>query len=66
MGLSLNNAVRTRLWGTDRESRNQGSNERVRVLSGKARSVSSSEKPSRPGFHKWIFLLSTVTPPKGN
>lgn len=42
MGLSLDNAVRTRLWGTDRESRNQGSNERVRVLSGKARSVSSS------------------------
>jgi enamine deaminase RidA (YjgF/YER057c/UK114 family) len=42
MGLSLDNAVRTRLWGKDRESRNQGSNERVRVLSGKARSVSSS------------------------
>jgi enamine deaminase RidA (YjgF/YER057c/UK114 family) len=42
LGLSLDNTVRTRLWGTDRESRNLGSNERVRVLSGKARSASSS------------------------
>ena len=42
MGLSLDNTVRTRLWGKNRESRDQGSNERVRVLSGKARSVSSS------------------------
>ena len=42
MGLSLENTVRTRLWGKDRESRNLGSNERVRILSGKARSASSS------------------------
>ncbi len=42
MGLSLENTVRTRLWGRDRESRNLGSNERVKVLSGKARSASSS------------------------
>jgi len=42
MGLSLDNTVRTRLWGKDRESRNLGSNERVKVLSGKARSASSS------------------------
>lgn len=42
MGLSLENTVRTRLWGKDRESRNLGSNERVRILSGKARSPSSS------------------------
>jgi enamine deaminase RidA (YjgF/YER057c/UK114 family) len=42
IGLSLDNAVRTRLWGRDRESRNLGSNERVRILSGKARSASSS------------------------
>ena len=42
MGLSLENTVRTRLWGRDRQSRNLGSGERVRVLSGKARSASSS------------------------
>lgn len=42
MGLSLENTARTRLWGKDRESRNLGSNERVRILSGKARSASSS------------------------
>src|SRR5262249_30787295 len=41
-GLSLDNTVRSRLWGRDRESRDQGSNERVKALSGKARSASSS------------------------
>jgi enamine deaminase RidA (YjgF/YER057c/UK114 family) len=41
-GLSLANTVRSRLWGRDRESRDQGSNERVKILSGKARSASSS------------------------
>jgi enamine deaminase RidA (YjgF/YER057c/UK114 family) len=41
-GLSLDNTVRSRLWGRDRESRDQGSNERVKILSGKARSASSS------------------------
>src|SRR5262245_10287722 len=46
--LSLANTVRSRLWGRDRESRDQGSNERVKVLSGKARSASSSYiAPSR-------------------
>jgi len=40
--LSLDNTVRTRLWGRDRESRNLGSDERVKELSGKARSASSS------------------------
>src|SRR4029450_14126615 len=40
--LSLANTVRSRLWGRDRESRDQGSNERVKVLSSKARSASSS------------------------
>jgi hypothetical protein len=34
--LSLANTVRSRLWGRDRESRDQGSNERVKILSGKA------------------------------
>lgn len=42
MGLSFDNTVRSRLWGRDRQSRNLGSNERVRILSGKARSASSS------------------------
>jgi enamine deaminase RidA (YjgF/YER057c/UK114 family) len=41
-GLSLNHTVRSRLWGRDRESRDLGSNERVKALSGKARSASSS------------------------
>ncbi len=41
-GLSLANTVRTRLWGKDREGRDLGSQERVKALSGKARSVSSS------------------------
>ena len=40
--LSLANTVRSRLWGRDRESRDQGSNQRVKALSGKARSASSS------------------------
>ena len=40
--LSLDYTVRSRLWGRDRESRDLGSTERVRTLSGKARSASSS------------------------
>jgi len=42
VGLSLDNTVRTRLWGRDRQSRDHGSTERVKILSGKARSASSS------------------------
>ena len=41
-GLSLDNTVRTRLWGRDRKSRDLGSNVRVKTLSGGARSASSS------------------------
>lgn len=41
-GLSLDHTVRSRLWGRDRGSRDLGSNERVKILSGKARSASSS------------------------
>ena len=41
-GLSLDHTVRSRLWGRDRESRDLGSTERVKTLSGKARSASSS------------------------
>ena len=42
MGLFLGHTVRTRLWGRDRESRDQASAVRFRVLSGQARSASSS------------------------
>ena len=42
VGLSLEHTVRTRLWGRDRPSRDSGSGERVRLLAGGARSVSSS------------------------
>jgi enamine deaminase RidA (YjgF/YER057c/UK114 family) len=41
-GLSLDDTVRSRLWGRDRESRDLGSNERVKTLTGRARSASSS------------------------
>ncbi|MSP41073.1 MAG: hypothetical protein EXR70_21500 [Deltaproteobacteria bacterium] len=41
-GLSLDHTVRSRLWGRDRASRDLGSTERVKALSGKARSASSS------------------------
>src|SRR5215475_5223731 len=40
-GLSLDDTVRTRLWGRDRAARDGGSGERVKILSGKARSASS-------------------------
>ena len=40
--LSLDHVVRTRLWGKDRQSRDLGSQERVAILSGPARSASSS------------------------
>lgn len=42
VGFSLADTVRTRLWARDRESRNAGSEVRVRVLTGPARSSSSS------------------------
>jgi len=42
LGLSLDDTVRTRLWGRDRASRDEGSRERVAALSGGARSASSS------------------------
>lgn len=41
-GLTLADTVRTRLWGSDRQARDEASKERVSVLSGAARSVSSS------------------------
>lgn len=41
-GLSLDDTVRTRLWARDRESRDKASAARLKVLSGPARSSSSS------------------------
>jgi enamine deaminase RidA (YjgF/YER057c/UK114 family) len=41
-GLSLDDTVRTRLWGRDRAARDGGSGARLQVLSGTARSASSS------------------------
>ena len=41
-GFSLDDTVRTRLWGRDRAARDGGSRERMQVLSGTARSASSS------------------------
>jgi len=42
MGLFLDHTVRTRLWGRDRESREQAADVRFRILSGQSRSASSS------------------------
>ena len=42
LGFSLDDAVRTRLWARDRDSRNLGSQARSRRMRGKARSASSS------------------------
>jgi enamine deaminase RidA (YjgF/YER057c/UK114 family) len=42
LGLPLDNTVRSRLWGRDRASRDNGSRERVAALAGAARSASSS------------------------
>jgi len=41
-GLLLDHTVRTRLWGRDRESRDQASAVRSKILSGQSRSASSS------------------------
>lgn len=46
-GLSLDNTARTRLWARDMDCWQTGVQERARILSGKARSVSSSH--IRPG-----------------
>jgi len=40
--LSLDDTVRTRLWGRDRASRDEANQERFKTLTGRARSVSSS------------------------
>lgn len=42
LGYSLDDTVRTRLWGRDRESRDLGSRARAQIMQGKARSASAS------------------------
>jgi enamine deaminase RidA (YjgF/YER057c/UK114 family) len=65
-GLSLENTVRTRLWARDRPSRDQGSAERVKALSGRARSASSSfiapdffASDARVGLELWAMRPRT-------
>jgi enamine deaminase RidA (YjgF/YER057c/UK114 family) len=41
-GLSLENTVRTRLWGRDREARNLGTAARSKILAGSSKASSSS------------------------
>ena len=41
-GLSLENTVRTRLWGRDRDARNLGTAARSKILAGSAKAASSS------------------------
>lgn len=41
-GLSLENTVRTRLWGRDREARGLGTAARSKILTGRAKAASSS------------------------
>jgi len=41
-GLSLENTVRTRLWGRDKEARNLGTATRSKILTGSAKAASSS------------------------
>ena len=41
-GLALENTVRTRLWGRDREARNLGTGARSKILTGNAKAASSS------------------------
>jgi len=50
LGLTLDHTVRTRMWVRDMECWHAGVHERVRILSGPARSVSSSHvRPERLG-----------------
>jgi enamine deaminase RidA (YjgF/YER057c/UK114 family) len=71
LGLNLGNTVRTRLWARDRASRDQGSAERVKALSGAARSASSSfiapdffASDGRVGLELWAMRPSTTNATK--
>lgn len=64
-GLSLEHTVRTRMWVRDMECWHAGVHERARILSGKARSVSSSHvRPDRLGSKARVAVdLVAMFPP---
>ena len=64
-GLTLDHTARTRLWARDFDCWRAGTDERARILSGKARSVSSSHiRPDRLGGRARIAVdLMAMFPP---
>ncbi len=64
-GLTLDHTARTRMWVRDMETWHAGVHERVRILSGQARSVSSSHvRPERLGPAARIAVdLLAMRPP---
>jgi hypothetical protein len=66
-GLSLDHTVRTRLWARNMDCWQAGVDERARILSGKARSVSSSHiRPVRLGAKARIAVdMMAMRPPAG-
>ncbi len=78
-GLSLENTVRTRLWGREREDRDTASRERAGILKGPARSAGSSYISEsridsdarialelwamRPSGYSWEKVLQEYEPP---
>jgi hypothetical protein len=69
LGLALDHTVRTRLWARDMDCWQAAVNERARILSGKARSVSSSHiRPDRLGSKARIAvdLMAMVPPASGD
>lgn len=67
LGLTLDHTVRTRMWVRDMDSWHAGVHERVRILKGLARSVSSSHvRPERLGPAARISVdLLAMFPPAG-
>lgn len=68
-GLTLDHTVRTRMWVRDMETWHAGVHERVRILKGPARSVSSSHvRPDRLGGKARISvdLLAMFPPADGS
>jgi hypothetical protein len=63
--LTLDHTVRTRLWARDMDCWQAGVNERARILSGKARSVSSSHiRPDRLGSRARLAVdVMAMVPP---
>lgn len=67
LGLTLDHTVRTRMWVQDMETWHAGVHERVRILSGQARSVSSSHvRPERLGPAARIAVDLLAMRPSGD